>query len=1023
MASTVAPSGITIIKSGNSFSLSWKTGQVYTKQEYKYTYTGSHLTKVGTSTLAGYIAINEGTTHTANVDIPIASLFPNVSNKKSSAFKLAVRGYGQTTKKWSTWTNATYKFLVPNDPTITRQDVRLTPRVNVDYITGKGDPQCTDLIYEWVQSTVSKQASVKWSSNVKGNKSGSYHSGTCSSGATITTAYEQGYVTWFRCRARGVAGNSKNYTYINKMYADPLAPTGVSASAKGLNITVNWTPHNTVANPTDYFKVSYCIGSPGANLAPPASPSWIEGATMIAKTAKTITFSVPQRPGTDKCLWVKVTAAYDAYSTDSDIVFAQDGAMAPPTVLSVTVDTHEKSAVLTWRDNSTVPDSKIAVVFADGSILGSFNHGVTTGTVTYKGTGDVQFGIFAFQGSTPSKYNMRSEIVFPSGVDVPLAPTGLTCIPTAKDGTVALSWTNAWTGADGAEISYADHEDAWYSTDEPKRYEITERKTKWNVAGLQTGKKWIFAIRSIGKDSTGAKAFSPYSNTVSINLASAPEAPALSASDSVIDTDEALTLNWAYTSTDKTDQALAVIYDRPSGSTQVFTGDGVTTTFTLNITPSSIVSVTVDGEAAAYTQSGKNITLASAPGLRVPIVIQYAYTGDKAEIGRVESNSLTLTLVPGWDYGSTHNLTVACTSESGYVSVESNVVQVLVAPQPTVNSISGAISAGIVNGVLEALPLTLNVTGAGTGGITAIDIRRVGDHHMIRPDDSEDDGFDGETIYATSYKGERIVSIYQDDLTGRFDDGAYYRLKATVTDEVGQSAYTIYDFKVEWAHQAEIPGATVTIDDNDIHAVICVGAPEHFAEGDVVDIYRLSADKPELIIEGGSYGTNYIDPFPARNGGYRCVNRTFNGDYITADDRPAWVDIMFDLDFTGAIIDFDGQRVKLPYNMELSNSWKKDFEVTRYLNGNIAGDWNAGVIREASISSISVKSDSDTAEAMRSLAVYEGQCHVRTSDGSSFSADVQVGESRSYNNKYVTFTLTVTRVEPDGLDGVEQIEY
>ena len=1022
MASTVKPSGITISKTGNRLNASWKTGQVYTKQQYRYTFTGTYPSKAGVNTRSGYININEGTTHTASVDIPLASLFPSIAANKCTEFKLSVRGYGQTTNKWSDWSAATYKFLVPNDPTIARQDVRLTPNVNTDYVTGKGDPQCVDLIYEWVQSTVSKQANVKWSANGKGNKAGSYHSGTSAPKTTITTAYEQGYVTWFRCRARGVAGNSKNYTYINKMYADPLAPTGVSASAKGLNITVNWEPHNTAANPTDYFRVSYCIGSPGANLAPPASPSWVVGATMIAKTAKTVTFTVPQRPGTDKCLWVKVTSVYDAYETDSDIVFAQDGAMAAPTIISVNVDQHEKSAVLTWRDNSTVPDSKIAVVFSDGSILGSFAHGVTTGTVTYKNTSDIQFGIFAFQGSTPSKYNMRSEIVFPTGVDVPLAPTGLVCIPTAKDGTVALSWNNAWTGADGAEISYADHEDAWYSTDEPKRYEITERKTKWNVAGLATGKKWIFAVRSIGKDSTGAKAYSPYSNTVSIDLASAPEAPSLAASDSVIDVNETLTLNWAYTSTDKTDQALAIVYDRPSGNTEVFTGDGSTTTFTLSITPSSIVSVTVDGEAAAYTQSGKEIIFASAPERRVPVVIQYAYSGEKVEIGRVENNSLTLTLVPGWDYGSTHNLTVTCTSESGYVSVESNSVQVLVAPEPTVNSISGAISAGITNGVLEALPLTLNVTGAGTGGTTAIEIRRLGEHHIVRPDDSEGDGFDGETIFATSYKGERSVSIYQEDLLGRFDDGAHYRLKATVTDEVGQSAYTIYDFKVEWTHQAEIPEATVTIDD-DMYAVIRVEAPEHYAEGDVVDIYRLSADKPELIIEGGSYGTDYVDPFPAYNGGYRCVNRTINGDYITADDRPAWVDIFFEMTFTGVIIDFDGQRVELPYNMELSNSWTKDFEATKYLNGHVAGDWNAGIIRAASISSISVKSDSDTAEAMRSLAVYEGQCHVRTSDGSSFSADVQVDEYRRYNEKYLTFNLTITRVEPDGLDGVERIEY
>jgi len=319
VASTVKPTGITISKSGNRLSFSWKTGQVYTQQQYRYTFAGGYPGKAGTvNDRNGYIAINEGTTHAGYIDIPLSKLFPAMTTK-STVFKLSVRGYGQTTKTWSAWTEASYKFLVPNDATISRQDVRLTPNVNTDYITGKGDPHCVDLIYEWVQSTAAKQASVKWSATGKGNKTGSYHSGTCTPGQTITTAYDQEYVTWFRCRARGVAGNSKNYTYINKMYADPLAPTGISASAKGLNITVNWTPHNTAANPTDYFKVSYCIGVPRANLTPPASPNWIIGSTMIAKTARTTTFTVPQRPDTDMCLWVKVTAVYDAYETDSDV--------------------------------------------------------------------------------------------------------------------------------------------------------------------------------------------------------------------------------------------------------------------------------------------------------------------------------------------------------------------------------------------------------------------------------------------------------------------------------------------------------------------------------------------------------------------------------------------------------------------------------------------------------------------------------------------------------------------------------
>ena len=64
--------------------------------------------------------------------------------------------------------------------------------------------------------------------------------------------------------------------------------------------------------------------------------------------------------------------------------------------------------------------------------------------------------------------------------------------------------------------------------------------------------------------------------------------------------------------------------------------------------------------------------------------------------------------------------------------------------------------------------------------------------------------------------------------------------------------------------------------------------------------------------------------------------------------------------------------------------------------------------------------DDDTIAGLRRLAEYNGICHVRTPDGSSFDADVQVTESRTANSgmKSADFALKITRVDPEGLDGM-----
>lgn len=386
---------------------------------------------------------------------------------------------------------------------------------------------------------------------------------------------------------------------------------------------------------------------------------------------------------------------------------------------------------------------------------------------------------------------------------------------------------------------------------------------------------------------------------------------------------------------------------------------------------------------------------------------------------------------------------------------------------------------------LTELPFTATATGAGAGGITSMTIRRAESYYLERPDESDFTGHKDEVISTKTQLGEGQMAFDVDDLIGSLDDGASYTLVISIKDGLGQSAQQAVPFEVHWSHQAVIPSATVVIDDQDLIAQItpvadddvlfyyelttdtelvagktyytrsgsgteqdpyvytAVQSPsaaslstyyEKLSYGDVADIYRLSIDKPELIVQGAEFGQTYVDPYPALGdmGGYRVVFRTKNGDYITPDNEIAKVDSPelgvnpIENEEQLNVIDFEGRQIRFYYNTDYSYSWAKDFQESQYMGGSIQGDWNAAVSRTGTLSSLAITVlDQEMLQVVRRLAEHPGICHVRTADGSSYAADVQVSEDRVHTDQemVVNYSLTITRVDSQGFDGMTIEQY
>lgn len=1023
MSKSKKPTGLTITRSGDDYKVKWVCGDKDYGGGQQLQFRAC-INTIGSSaatwtewTSLNVSASQRSATISGSIGYQLAWFYPYY-NKALLYVQVRVRGNrkdytttkGSGKKKetvkhkfgWSDWTQAAYSFKYPNPPTVTAElDSELANKTKFSFSSTGNDGTQPLADYEYQSILVAdceetNGEKLTWNASATG-----WRTGTGSS-VTIQESATGSHTRWVRARARGCRGPSA-WRYGKHVYATPNEPNNLEMPTANVEVfpsyyrcSLNWNNPSNAAHPVDSILIQYAITVPTATMGCPSGATWNDAATLAPKQGSDgYTFNVNDTLDADECLFLRVTAKHDTdtNTSPSDPILALVGKLADPTGLSVTTNDSTHKATVTATNNSTVPGSYLAITYRttnveDSFIVGIIPNGSSSATVQcpdWSQETAVAFGVQAIVGTATPKTRadgvtsysidakMESAATLWYGGTVPVAPTGITATAAGTEGTVRLTWNWSWADANKAVISWADHADAWESTSEPSSYEVGNiHAASWNVAGLETGKTWYFRVRLIQETANGTT-YGPWSAIASVDLSSAPAIPTLVLDKAVITEDGTVTASWGYSSTDGTAQAYAEI------CTATISGGAI-----------------VYGNVIAHTQTAQHITL-SAQEL-------------------------------GWTAGHTYNLCVRVVSASGKTSDSwSDPVSVAVA-EPLTATIS---QTSLVSGELRTMPMTVTVTGAGAGGTTIVKIQRAADYQMARPDGETSDGFEGENVALITQTGEAQITITLDDLLGHLDDGASYRIVATVQDGLGQSAETELGFVVAWTHQALVPSATAQLDARNNAMKITPIPPNGTAEGDTFDIYRLTTDRAELIVKDGEWGTTYVDPYPAIRelGGHRVVFKTANGDYITADNDLAWYDLGEEqgdyLDLHYSIINFGTGTVRGEFNLELSASFEKDFNLTKYMGGSVVGDWNKGIVRSGSIRFDTTEAEPELVEAVRALSRYAGICHVRTPDGSSYAANVEVTEDRNYKEagKVVGYSLTVTKVDTQELDGMTLAEW
>lgn len=1064
MAKTTTPkkAGMTVARNGNNIVLTWTPIKNCTDQDLKV-YVNNKL--VGTHDLG---SATKKYTYTINR----SNWYPNQNNDGSYkkkltevAFKLARKQSGKTESRYSD--QKEFKIKVPGKPEYRSPQIG-NPNTNEftyswERNNNDGDIKTTHKMFthfHWETCLVDEGEDADWSladtqkitrirssdhqpltnQDSKGNfTSTDPHEVIIRENLSDIEAKKRRF---FRVRSVGPAGYSDyresshhlgGYTQVsvpseNTSFIGSDA-TGISGSIDLINSDIEGKITDLgTGYPDDSIQVQYGITPPKVTITtedgtvksslglPDGFNSWSTLDTFASTGAPDqYTFKIPEPLTDNNVLFVRVNRIHDNITTYGTSTLMNNknvdgentlyiGTLSSPILGSTLVDSVHKTVTITATNTTDITGSFIAVYQGikdkGDKVIGILTSNQSSGTFPgdWGDEEDPYFGVCCYIGDySPAaraetgvtEYNVNSNVLMASnGIiwqqELIAKPPIIETLKKHDNTTAYISWKWTWDQADSAEITWSNNKIAWESTEEPSSYVLTNTRNGWRyITGLSAG-TYYFKVRFIRTDGDTV-IYGKYSEIAELLMAEGPTTPALTLSDEdgIVGPNDEVTVYWKYQSNDGTPQSLAIL-----GETQ--------------------------NESSPWTYVEKK---------------------------RINTGEC-ITFTPeefGWEEGTTHKLGITLMSGSGQPSKDgwSEPISVTVARKPEIH-IEGLTAIQAVDDPSEGyiyklteLPIRFTVSGFGGDGYCSVAIERADTYDMERPDDTHTIGYEGETIFANTYYPEDDdstvvpIEINREDLIGHLDETAPYVMTVINTDKYGQKTDPVeYPFTVMWDRHAQMPTANIIIDQTNDIARITPMASQTVYNGDYCQIYRMSADKPQLVLDEGTFGTEYVDIYPTygRFGGYRVVYVTSYGDYKTAQNELAMTEYsksgndqdIEQYDKFLVSVQFDDNLVEFPGNISLNNSWAKDFQTTKYLGGSIQGDWNPGVIRTGTINgTIPIEHEAETMHGLRILADHAGICHVRTPEGSNFYGDIQVRDDREekWVNRISKISLNYTKVD------------
>ena len=637
------------------------------------------------------------------------------------------------------------------------------------------------------------------------------------------------------------------------------------------------------------------------------------------------------------------------------------------------------------------------------------------------------------------KNNLHSEwSSFSSNVSTkPEKPEKILEMRAVSETAITLTWTEALT-AESYDLEYSTNLD-YLGTSNATTTINNITAPRYTVTGLSSGEKYFVRVRAVNSQGT-----SDWTEASSIILGVVPAAPTTWSSTSTVTVGEEMRLYWMHNSKDGSKESKAelkyVVNNEPEVVKEVLktnVSDDVsyyylpTSSYTEGASIRwSVRTAGITGEYGPWSVT-RTISIYAHPSLSLIISDDRLNTRALRSITkypfyiRAEAGPNSQTPI-GYHFSIIAKNTYETMDEHGTVKmviegqeiysnfIDTNERIVLLTMTPS--------DVNLENNIEYRLICTVTMDSGLTQEATA-DFRVLLDDATYYP--AAEILFDENTLSASirpycTYTPYLFYQVTFDTLTG-----IYTRTNTLIDPLEGTSIDNAL------TTQEDLVFVGVNSSDDIIYFAVVSSNREYLVENLTLSVYRKEYDGRFVTIAKDipNLDNYYVtDPHPSLDlASYRVVATDTTNGSISYTDIPGypvgmksviiqWDETWDNLEIMGDDrtdeVRWAGSMLKLPYNIDVSDSNEKDVSLIEYIGRSHPVSYYGTQLGVTSTWHMEIpKTDKNTLYGLRLLAIYTGDVYVREPSGSGYWANISVSYEQKHRELTIPITLTIKRVE------------
>lgn len=634
----------------------------------------------------------------------------------------------------------------------------------------------------------------------------------------------------------------------------------------------------------------------------------------------------------------------------------------------------------------------------------------------------------------------------------PSAPSQITDLRATSDNMVYIAWTKV-SNADSYNIQWTTNR-AYF--DSGGAVNSSSSNVAYAYLDVTKGDEYFFRVQAVNNN--GESGWSPIK---SLKCGTTPTAPTTWSSANKAVVGEPLNLYWVHNSEDGSEQTEATLeWYASTGEIDTVTIYGGTcdtpdTTQLKQVNVPNLKSLghTIIKVKMAFSDSGAGALKVNDLGI-YPYYTEdpsLYYWADGATVvfrfdnlnmrwvilendasANTTSYSIDTTQFPE---GTTLRWKVATCGVTGVYGPYSVERDIELYAQPTLSLILSTVNE---DGYLESFPLDIEY-------IAEPEVQKpVGYHFSVIANESYETVDDiGNVKMVTA--GEEIFSENLDLTISHgyytllpsminLDNGVLYTIRGTVAMNSGLTATETAMFTPAWADDLYDVNARIAIDMDELTASInprCEDEAGNLVSDVYLSVYRREYDGTFTEIEKNIPNMDGIfvtDPHPALDyARYRIVaisNTTGGVSYYDLPAEPVgevaaviqwaedWSNFATEEEDELEQPTWAGSMLKLPYNLDLSDSNSPEVELVNYIGRKHPVSYYGTQLGTTASLNVEIdKEDEETLYALRRLQIWMGDVYFREPSGSGYWANVTVQFNQTHCEVTIPVTITITRVD------------